>query len=159
MRYCCRMLSASSRVSPWRAVTSLSLVIISVTGFERSFWKRRSRLVRIPISFPLSSTTGIPPILDSRMILCASPRVAVAESVIGSMIMPLSERLTLRTWSAWASMLMFLWMIPIPPSCAIAMASADSVTVSIAAEISGMFSWILRVSWVMVLVSRGRTSE
>ena len=39
-------------------------------------------------------------------------------------------------------------MTPIPPACAIAIASALSVTVSIAAEISGMPSSISRVSRV-----------
>ena len=35
---------------------------------------------------------------------------------------------------------MFLWMTPKPPSCAMAMARRPSVTVSIAAETSGMLS-------------------
>ena len=41
---------------------------------------------------------------------------------------------------------MFLWMMPKPPSRAIAMAMRESVTVSIAADISGMFSLITGVS-------------
>ena len=48
-------------------------------------------------------------------------------------------------------------MTPMPPACAMAMASAPSVTVSIAAEISGMPSSISRVSRVRVSVSPGRT--
>ena len=43
------------------------------------------------------------------------------------------------------SMDMFLWMIPKPPSRAMAIAVLDSVTVSIAADSSGMFSLILSV--------------
>src|SRR5437660_1113939 len=41
-------------------------------------------------------------------------------------------------------------MIPMPPSCARAMASAASVTVSMGALISGMFSSMARVSLVWV---------
>jgi hypothetical protein len=46
-------------------------------------------------------------------------------------------------------------MMPIPPSCASAMASAASVTVSIGAEISGMLSSMPRVSRVCVSASAG----
>ena len=49
-------------------------------------------------------------------------------------------------------------MIPIPPSCASAIARAASVTVSIGAEISGMFSSMLRVSRVRVSASAGMKS-
>ena len=61
----------------------------------------------------------------------------VGESVIGLTIIPLSERLTRSTSEACSSMDRFLWMMPMPPCCAIAMASRDSVTVSIAALASG----------------------
>ncbi len=44
-----------------------------------------------------------------------------------------------------------------PPSCDMAMAISASVTVSMAAEISGIFSEIVRVSRVTVLVSDGST--
>src|SRR6516165_63724 len=54
-------------------------------------------------------------------------------------------------------MLRFLWMTPIPPCCAMAMAVADSVTVSMAAESSGMFRRRLRVSRVPSSASLGRT--
>ena len=47
--------------------------------------------------------------------------------------MPLSERFTRSTSDACSSIDRFLWMTPRPPCCAIAMASRDSVTVSIAA--------------------------
>src|SRR5271166_3485013 len=50
-------------------------------------------------------------------------------------------------------------MTPIPPACAMAIASAPSVTVSIAAETSGMPSSISRVSLVRVSVSPGRIPE
>ena len=54
---------------------------------------------------------------------------------------------------------MFLWMMPSPPSCAMAIASRASVTVSIAAEISGMLRVIERVRRVARETSRGTTSE
>ena len=54
---------------------------------------------------------------------------------------------------------MLRWMTPIPPACAIAIASALSVTVSIAAETSGMPSSISRVSRVRVSVSPGMIAD
>src|SRR4029453_18120295 len=54
--------------------------------------------------------------------------------------MPDSERLTRSTWSAWSSMERFRWMTPRPPWRAIAIAMRDSVTVSIAADKSGVWT-------------------
>ena len=59
---------------------------------------------------------------------------------MGLRMMPLSYFLTASTSRAWRSVLMFLWMMPMPPSRAMAMASRASVTVSMAAETSGIFS-------------------
>ena len=42
--------------------------------------------------------------------------------------------------AAWAAMSMFLCRIPMPPSCAMAIAMRASVTVSMAAETSGTLS-------------------
>jgi hypothetical protein len=93
------------------------------------------------------------------MSLWASRRDGPLRSVMGFMIIPLSERFTRSTSAAWRSMGMFLWMIPMPPSRAMAMAIRDSVTVSMAAEIRGMLSWIRSVRRVTTEVSRGWTSE
>ena len=60
--------------------------------------------------------------------------------------MPDSERLTLSTSPACAANDRFLWMTPMPPFCARQMAVSCSVTVSIAAETSGISSVISRVS-------------
>ena len=49
--------------------------------------------------------------------------------------------------------------MPMPPSCAMAMARRASVTVSMAADTSGSFSAMLRVNRVAREVSLGRTSE
>ena len=54
---------------------------------------------------------------------------------------------------------MFLWMTPIPPARAIAIAISDSVTVSIAAEANGTLSVIPRVNSETVFTSFGWTSE
>ncbi len=50
-------------------------------------------------------------------------------------------------------------MMPSPPCCAMAIAMCDSVTVSMAALMMGMFSRMLRESWVCVLALAGTTSE
>src|SRR5690554_1925500 len=50
-------------------------------------------------------------------------------------------------------------MTPIPPSRATAIAIFVSVTVSIAAEIIGVFSVMFRENFVLKSTSRGRTSE
>ena len=54
--------------------------------------------------------------------------------------MPLALRLTLSTSSVCRSIDMFLWMTPMPPSWARAMAISLSVTVSMGELSSGMFS-------------------
>ena len=91
------MLSASSMLIPSLAVIKLSFVMISFTGRAVCFWKRKSRFVKIPTNFPSLSITGMPPILNSFMIRCASPKVELSFKVTGSMIIPDSERFTLRT--------------------------------------------------------------
>src|ERR1700709_1170281 len=53
----------------------------------------------------------------------------------------------------------FLWMTPIPPSCAMAIARRASVAVSIAAETTGRLRTMFRLRWVLRLVSRGNTWE
>ena len=53
----------------------------------------------------------------------------------------------------------FLWITPIPPCCAMAIAIGASVTVSIAALTTGMLMLTLRVKRVVVSVSAGRISE
>ena len=95
---------------------------------------------------------------------CSSGRahrctVCSGEMVTGSTIMPLSERFTRSTSSAWRSMVMLRCTKPRPPCRAMAMARRDSVTVSMAAETMGMFSEILRVRQVRVSASVGRMED
>ena len=135
-------------------------VMMAETGRSRRFSKRRSRLVTMPTTLPFS-TTGRPDILRLR---CArsskSSRMRTLGAMItGSLTMPLSWRFTLETALACISGVMFLWMMPMPPSCAIEMAKRASVTVSIAAESKGRLSVMLRVSLVWSLTSRGSTVE
>ncbi len=83
----------------------------------------------------------------------------VGDSVTGLTIIPLSERLTRSTSEACSSIDRFLWMTPIAPCCAIAMASSDSVTVSIAALASGTLSRMLRENRVDTSTCVGSTCE
>ena len=153
-----RIRLASSSVVPTGTVTSRSLVITASIGTLRSEMKRRSRLVRIPTSFP-SRVIGTPETWYRSMTLSASPTGRSGGSVTGSAIMPLSERFTLSTSSAWSAMERFLWMIPIPPARARAMARRASVTVSMAAERSGMLRRSRGVSCTPRSTSEGSTSE
>src|SRR5687768_14084527 len=79
--------------------------------------------------------------------------------VTGSTIIPASLRLTRSTSCAWASMERFLWTTPMPPSWARAIASRASVTVSMAAESSGMLRVMPSHRVVRRLTSAGWTSE
>ena len=78
--------------------------------------------------------------------------------VTGSTTIPLSYFLTLVTSSACCAGLRFLWMKPIPPDCAMAMAVRASVTVSMAALTNGILRRMLRLSWAATSTWRGRTS-
>src|SRR5215831_4802818 len=78
---------------------------------------------------------------------------------MGSTIIPLSDRFTLSTSDACFSGGRLRWTKPIPPCCAIAIASRDSVTVSMAALTMGIFRLILRVRRVCVETSAGKTSD
>ena len=117
-----------------------------------------SLFVMIPTSFP-SLVTGTPEILYWAIRSKASLTVWSSDKNIGSVITPFSCLFTLSTSLAWASIVMFLWIIPIPPSLAIAIAILDSVTVSILALINGIFNWIFLVNWVFKETSLGRTSD
>ena len=75
--------------------------------------------------------------------------------VMGSTIMPLSWRLTLSTSSAWSSIDMLRWMIPIPPCWARAMAIRDVVTVSMAELTIGMLRGMFRLRRVPTSASAG----
>jgi len=79
--------------------------------------------------------------------------------VMGSEIMPDSERLTRSTSLAWRRMSRFLWITPSPPFWAMQIAASCSVTVSMAADSSGIDSSISGVSCVLRSTSRGRTSD
>ena len=79
--------------------------------------------------------------------------------VTGSTIMPLSLFLTRSISRRCWAMDMFLWMTPMPPMRAMEMAMADSVTVSMAAESSGMRRGMSGVSQVDTSIMSGVTSE
>ena len=106
-----------------------------------------------------SFSTGKPEILLPRSWLSSAEIERPASSVLGWATTPDSQFFTVRTCSACATGDMFLWMIPRPPSTAIAIARGASVTVSIAALISGMLSLTRLLSRVSSFTSLGSTSE
>ena len=160
MRYWCNRRRASSGSTPSRTVTSRSLVISALTVSARLLAKRTSRLVRMPASRPLPrSTTGMPEIWWCCIRSSASASVWSGWMVTGFTTMPDSNFLTLRTSTAWRRMSRFLWITPMPPAWAIAIASRPSVTVSIAEDKSGMPSSIERVNRVLVSAWLGRTAD
>ncbi|MNR15352.1 hypothetical protein D3C85_1318800 [compost metagenome] len=75
------------------------------------------------------------------------------------MITPLSDLFTRSTCSACSSIGIFLCIIPIPPSRAIAIASADSVTVSMAELMNGIFNFTPGASTVETSISLPNTSD
>ena len=153
------MRSASSSWCPTGAVTSFSLVMASWMGWSRLRSNWRSRLVMMPISRPWPSTIGTPEIRKRRISAMASFRRRSGPSVIGFMIIPLSLRLTRSTSAACRSIVMFLCRTPMPPARAMAMAISASVTVSMAADTSGILREMVRVRRVTVETSRGWTVE
>ena len=102
-----RIAFASSRVMPSGAVISPSEVIDSLIFLEKSVSNFRSRLVMIPTNF-VPSVIGTPEIRNFAIRLSASCNVCSGESENGSVITPFSERFTLSTSSACASMDIFL---------------------------------------------------
>ena len=121
--------------------------------------KRTSRLVRIPTSRPSVSTTGMPLMRHCAISARASASVWSGPMVTGLTTIPASNFFTLRTWATCSSMVRFLWITPMPPCCAIAIAMGPSLTVSMAAASSGMFSLMVRVRRVLVSVRAGSTCE
>ena len=157
-RCLCRMFSASSSVVPTGTVMRLSLVITLLMGMSKRVSKRRSRLVRMPTSFPFL-VMGTPEILYLRIISSASEILASGDMVTGSTIMPLSERFTLSTSLACCSGVRLRWMIPIPPCWASAIAMCDSVTVSMAALTMGNVQADIARQLGLSVGQAGTTSE
>ena len=159
MRCLCSSASTSSFGAFSRTVMSRSCGVMTVdTGASSFVSKRRSRCVTMPTALE-PTTTGTPEMFFARVSSSTSRIVLSGEIVIGSWITPLSNFLTRCTSRAWASMLMFLWTMPMPPSCAIVIARRASVTVSMAADRIGRLRRIVRVSCVLRSASRGRKSE
>ena len=133
-------------------------VITEDTGASSFSSKRRSRCVTMPTTFvPMHHRHAG----DARERVSSMTwrMVMSGETVIGSRITPLSNFLTRATSRACASMVMFLWMMPMPPSCAMVMARRASVTVSMAAESSGTIEPDAPRERVPRSTSRGRISE
>ena len=100
----------------------------------RKVKRSESGMIVDPITLEVTATIGDALKLMKENKIGGIPIVAVTSSVMGSTIMPLSLRFTLRTCSACLSILMFLCKMPMPPSRASAIAKLASVTVSIAED-------------------------
>lgn len=88
---------ASTPEMPTLPVTSGIGVMTSRTWRARSDSKAMSRLVTMPSSLPAGSVTGTPLMRNFAHSSSASRRVASGCTVIGSVTMPDSERLTRST--------------------------------------------------------------
>ena len=134
-------------------ITSLS--VIAFIGA-----KRMSDEVIMPTSLSSESSTG-KPLNFSPMRRFSARRKEMSSSAwkqIGLAMSPLRWFFTFATCAAWSSSSRFLWMQPMPPESAIAIAIGASVTVSIAAEMNGVFIFVREVSLVSSEVSSGRKS-
>ena len=158
LRALARIFFASSRVIPSGAVISPSDVMDSLIFFVKSVSNFRSRFVIIPTSLR-PSVIGTPDIRNFAINASASASVCSGDRENGSVMTPFSDLFTLSTSSACASIDIFLWMIPIPPCLAMAIAMRCSVTVSMPALIIGIFSLIFFVSHVVKSTSLGTTCE
>ena len=142
MRLRCSSCSTSSDAAPSLTVIRRSfLVMMWRTGSSSSVSKRMSRWVTMPASWPSLPTTGTPEMLCAWVRASTSRMVVSGPTVIGSRMTPASNFLTLATSAACCSRLRFLWMMPMPPSWAMAMARRASVTVSMAADRIGSLSF------------------
>lgn len=118
-----------------------------------------SRLVTMPSSFLLPSVTGTPLMRNFAHSASASASVASGWIVMGSVTMPDSDRFTRSTWLAWSSMDRLRCSTPTPPWRAIAMAMRDSVTLSMAADSSGMFTRTFLETYEAVSIWSGAMSD
>ena len=111
----------------------------------------------MPLRKPLT-VMGTPLMLCCCITLRAVSTVSSGGSVMGSVMMPFSLRLTLSTSRGLVRHRHVLVDDAHPPSWASAIARSASVTVSIGEEMIGMFSRTFCVSWVRTSTSRGTTS-
>ena len=102
-----RIFLASSKVIPSGAVIRPSEVMDSLIFFVKSVSNFKSRFVMMPTRRPFS-VIGTPEIRNFAIRLSASCNVLSGDKKNGSVITPFSERFTLSTSSACASMDMFL---------------------------------------------------
>mmetsp|Transcript_19418 Transcript_19418/g.49742 ORF Transcript_19418/g.49742 Transcript_19418/m.49742 type:complete len:289 (+) Transcript_19418:188-1054(+) len=143
---------ASDSSTPSGAVTSLSnLVMTPLTVVDcLSFTKSLSRFVTRPSSLdPIlpSSVTGKPVKPQVSRSLSSSASGVVGGMHTGSRMKPLLYFFTFITSLACTSAGRFVWMTPMPPSSAMAMAILASVTVSMGVETMGVLRVICLVNF------------
>mmetsp|Transcript_66963 Transcript_66963/g.146025 ORF Transcript_66963/g.146025 Transcript_66963/m.146025 type:complete len:241 (-) Transcript_66963:144-866(-) len=140
---------AAGSSMPSSAVTSSALfVIASETGVEPRFSRKSvSRFV----TRPSSSLSMLPSFVTTKPVKPTFFRRASSSSIVidagtqmGCMMKPFLYFFTLATSSACTSAERLVWMTPMPPSRAIAMAMFDSVTVSIGLDTIGVFRAMFR---------------
>mmetsp|Transcript_89431 Transcript_89431/g.213645 ORF Transcript_89431/g.213645 Transcript_89431/m.213645 type:complete len:241 (-) Transcript_89431:215-937(-) len=148
----CRRALASKRSQPSRMVTrSFAGVMMALSRVLRSAMKSVSRFVTKPRSLaPICpfSVTGNP--VKPCLVLSKSnsSKVIVGRTHTGSRMKPALNFFTLATSLACPSTERLVWITPMPPSKAIAIAMLDSVTVSIGLDTMGVLKLILRVKRV-----------
>ena len=106
IRFLCRISFACSSVVPTGTVTRSSLVITLEIGWSKFVSNLKSRFVRIPTSFPLR-VTGSPEIRYLFITSSASWTLWSGSTVMGSMIIPLSDFFTRSTSTACSSAVLF----------------------------------------------------
>ena len=140
--------TASSVLMDTDTVCRFSVVITSRSLVSGSTTRSMSRFDTMPNSFSPSlpcSVIGKPEKPYSALMRRQSATVFSGDSTVGSRITPLRYIFTSCTSCACSSMVQLLCTTPRPPCCAIAMAMACSVTVSMQELTNGTFSLMLRL--------------
>mmetsp|Transcript_50508 Transcript_50508/g.109917 ORF Transcript_50508/g.109917 Transcript_50508/m.109917 type:complete len:294 (+) Transcript_50508:772-1653(+) len=141
-----RVWFAAFRSTPSGAVTSFPIgVMMEPTCAARSFRKSVSRFVTTPRSFEpiLPSTVTGKPVKPHFLRSSSSSASVVAVGMhLGSMMKPLLYCFTSITSLHCSSTGRFVWMTPMPPCSAMAMAILLSVTVSMGLDTTGVRSGI-----------------
>mmetsp|Transcript_112198 Transcript_112198/g.356543 ORF Transcript_112198/g.356543 Transcript_112198/m.356543 type:complete len:289 (-) Transcript_112198:331-1197(-) len=151
------MFAAANSMHSSATVKSPNFFMIDPTDVEDLLSRKSvSRFVTRPKSLePMlpSSVTGKPVKPHLRRKSSNSAKVVVGMMQIGSKMKPFLYRFTFVTSLTCASRLKFVWITPMPPFNAIAIAILCSVTVSIGLDTMGVFKLIFRVKFASRVTS------
>ena len=137
IRFSCRTRSASFNDISGSAVMTFSCMT-ALTGFASSSSNNKSRVVTMPTSFSSAFKIRIPPVPVSSIKFLRSPTVCASVMVIGCSTTKDSAFFTRSIWRACSAIERKRWMIPMPPSRAMAIAISRSVTTSMLADTIGI---------------------